>query len=145
MKLNRSRLTLRRGRRGRAFTILEVMIAVAIFFMCVFAILGVVSQGLANARRLHRLDVDPGGALAELALTNRLTEGPLPMEIVSTFELMHPGYTLSGEIYEVATNGLFQVDFVVGGVVENRPVITEYSVLLFRPQSQPSGLGGLRR
>ena len=134
-----------RNRRARAFTILEVMIAVGIFFMCIFSILSLVSQGLANARALHRLDVDPSSALAELSLTNRLTEGPLPLEIVANFETMYPGYTISGEIYEVATNGLFQVDFLVGGSAEGRPVVTEHSVLLFRPQSQPGGFGRVRR
>lgn len=135
---------LKRGQ-GGAFTILEVMIAMAIFFMCVFAILGLVSQGMANARRLHRLDVDPTGALAELSLTNQLTEGPLPIEITSSFELMYPGYTIDGEVYEVATNGLFQIDFVLAGSMGGKPVVTHHSALLFRPLSRPSGFGRFRR
>ena len=38
----------------RAFTLLEVMIAVAIFFVSAFAILGLISSSLANVRRLQR-------------------------------------------------------------------------------------------
>ena len=128
---------------------MEVMIAVAIFFMCIFAILNIVSQGLNNARALHRLDIDPLSALAELSLTNRLMEGPLPMEITATFADMYPGYEVSGEIYEVRTNGLFQIDFIVTGATDaGKPIITRHSALLFRPQSPPggmSGIGGIRR
>lgn len=133
-------------RRGRAFTLLEVMIALAIFFMCVFAILGVVSRGLSQARALQTSQVDAASALAELSLTNRLTEGPLPMEIVSSFEQMHPGYSISGEIYEVATNGLFQIDFTVGGITAgNRSVSSKSSVLLWRPLSQSTRFNFRRR
>lgn len=135
--------------RKRAFTIMEVMIAVAIFFMCIFAILNIVSQGLNNARALHRLDIDPLSALAELSLTNRLTEGPLPMEITANFADMYPGYELVGEVYEVKTNGLFRIDFVVSGAPDGKPISTRHSALLFRPQSPPGGMsgmgGGLRR
>ena len=132
--------------RGReAFTIMEVMIAVAIFFMCIFAILNIVSQGLSNARALHRLDIDPLSALAELSLTNRLTEGPLPMEIVTSFQEMYPEHELAGEVYEVRTNGLFQVDFTVTGKAGSKVVTTRHSALLFRPQSQPGGGGMFRR
>ena len=58
--------------RRRAFSLLEVMIAIAIFFLSVFAILSLVSQSLSNARRLQRPQVDaspttggPGGAARE--------------------------------------------------------------------------------
>ena len=139
------RMNLPKAHPRTAFTIMEVMIAVAIFFMCIFAILNIISQGLNNARALHRLDVDPLSALAELSLTNRLTEGPLPMEITTRFAEMYPGYEVNGEVYEVLTNGLFQIDFVVSGTANGKPIATTHSALLFRPQSPPgasSGIGG---
>lgn len=131
----------------RAFSILEVMIAMALFFMCTFAILALVSQSLSHARNLRPVQVDASSALAELSLTNRLEEGPLPIEIIMTFEELHPGWTITGDIYEVATNGLFQIDFMVGGVsggVNKRAVTYQNSVLLFRPMSQRARVGGRR-
>ena len=42
----------------RAFSLLEVMIAIAIFFVAAFAILGLISTSLQNVRRLQRPTVD---------------------------------------------------------------------------------------
>jgi Tfp pilus assembly protein PilV len=132
-----------RKRRARAaFTLLEVMIALALFFMCVFAILGVVSRNLNQARNLTPFQVDPNSALAELALTNRLEEGTLPGEIIQHFEEMHPGYTVEGNITEVATNGLFQVDLMIGGLNGSKKIVqSTSSALLWRPYSRPRGFG----
>jgi hypothetical protein len=63
------------GARRKAFSLLEVMIASAIFFMAVFAILGLVSSSLNNLRRLQRPLVDASVLASELSLTNKLTEG----------------------------------------------------------------------
>ena len=125
--------------RIRAFTILEVMIALAIFFACVFGILALVSQSLRQARALRPVDLDARSAIAMLSLTNRLEEGPIPVEIKFAFEKENPGMILEGEIYQVETNGLFRVDFLVGGVssgFEKSAVAVTNSVLLYRPESQ---------
>ena len=37
----------------RAFSLMEVMIAIGIFFMCIFVVLSLVSSSLQNARRLQ--------------------------------------------------------------------------------------------
>src|SRR5258708_6047325 len=58
-----------------AFSLLEVMIAIAVFFVGVFAILALVSQSLDNARRLQRPTIDAGLLAAQLSLTNKLVEG----------------------------------------------------------------------
>ena len=130
-----------------AFSLLEVMVALGIFFSCVFAILALVSRSLQQARGLQPMEMDAKTAIAFLALTNRLEEGPLPSEIVAQYELAHPNATVAGAIYEVATNGLFRIDFTVGGAGGNKKaVITETSILLFRPLSQSrGGAGTLRR
>lgn len=122
----------------RAFTLMEVMIAVAIFFMALFTILEVVSQGLNSARRLQRKGPTASIIASELSLTNSLEEG---MES-GDFEL-YPDYTWTREIVFAGSNGLFRVDFAV---FHGAQVDSTMSVLLYRPQSTalPGG-GGLRR
>ena len=126
-------------RRHCAFTILEVMIALAIFFACTFGILALVSQSLRQARGLRPMNMDARSAIALLSLTNRLEEGPIPPEIIAAFQQENPDFALMGEIRQVDTNGLFQVDFVVGSVssgYESSAITMNSSVLLFRPYSQ---------
>jgi len=128
-------------RRRCAFTILEVMIALAIFFACTFGILALVSQSLRQARALRPINMDARSAITLLSLTNQLTEGPIPPEIVEAFQRENPDFALMGEIRQVGTNGLFQVDFVVGGGssgYERSAITMNSSVLLFRPRSQQS-------
>lgn len=131
-----------------AFTILEVMIALAIFFGCTFAILALVSRSLQAARGLQPITMDAGSAIAMLSLTNRLEEGPIPPEVIEAFQKDNPNFTIAGEIFEERTNGLFRVNFIVGGAsgaFKKGPVTMHASILLFRPQSQPSSRVGLRR
>ncbi|HEV8544585.1 MAG TPA: hypothetical protein VGR78_19520 [Verrucomicrobiae bacterium] len=128
-----------------AFSLLEVMIALGIFFMCIFGILAVVSRGLQQARALQPIQADARAAIALLSLTNRLEEGPIPPEMIDAYERENPGHTIAGEIYEVATNGLFRIDFSVGGASggpEKRAIVTESSILLFRPLSPSKRFGG---
>jgi Tfp pilus assembly protein PilV len=124
--------------RRRAFTLLEVMIAVSLFFMATFSVLALVSRSVAQARNLKPVSIDPSAVAAELSLTNRLEEGPIPPEYITSFEHMYPGYTCTGFITEIATNGFFRVDLKVGGVgASGRAVTSESSILLHRPLSPP--------
>lgn len=122
-------------RRKCAFTLIEVMIALMIFFMAVFTILGVISSGLRNARVLQRKTVGAGMVAAQISITNRLVE---QLE-TGDFEDFYPDFEWTRDTYEVGTNSLFQVDMVVqrksGGTVESK-----MSVLLFRPESPPGSL-----
>jgi hypothetical protein len=83
--------------------------------------------------------MDARSAIAMLSLTNRLEDGPLPVEVKVAFEQENPGFIIEGEIYEVQTNGLFRVDLWVGGVsggfLKTATTVTN-SVLLYRPMSQ---------
>ena len=128
-----------------AFSLLEVCIAVAIFFMAVFAILGLVSNTLRNARALQRVEADAGLLAGELSLTNRLFEGFDSGDFSGFSESgnLYPGFEWSREIYEVGSNGLFRVDFVVSGRIGNNPLDSHLSVLFFRPES-PASSGGPR-
>ncbi len=97
------------GGRARS-TLLEVMIAVAIFFMAAFAILGLVSSSLANARRLQRPPVDASPVLAHYAATNSLVEGTYSGNLVGYCSAMPIAITTGRRhIDEVATNNLFSV------------------------------------
>jgi len=58
-----------------AFTLLEVMIAMGIFFMFIFAILELVSTNLRHVQRLQKPTVDIGSLASELSLTNKLSRG----------------------------------------------------------------------
>jgi hypothetical protein len=91
------------------------------------------------------MQADARAAIAFLAMTNRLEEGTLPPEVVFAFEKENPGYTVAGQIYEVATNGLFRIDFTVGGASggEKKVAVTsDSSILLFRPLSASTRFGG---
>ncbi len=90
-----------------AFTLLEVMIALGIFFTATFAILGVVSRGISAARNLQVSGPDPSLIAAELSVTNKLEDG---MVDSGDFGKIYPDYSWSYEVFEVATNGLFKVD-----------------------------------
>ena len=125
----------RTSRRG--FTLMEVMIAMGIFFMAVFAILGLVSNALRNARALQETEVDASMLAAELSITNKLYDSTDSGD----FGDMYRNYSWSRETREVGTNGLFEVDFTVHHRAGGRPVDTTMSVLLFRPESPPGGHG----
>jgi len=121
----------------RAFSLLEVMIAIGIFFMSVFVILALVSSTLQNARRLQRPMVDAAMIASELSLTNQLVE----INQSGNFGKLYPGYNWTANITEVQSNKLFQVDYVVrrdGG----KEVMQTMSVLFFRPRSPAGSLDG---
>jgi Tfp pilus assembly protein PilV len=119
-----------------AFTLLECMIAIAAFFIAVFAIISLVSQSLQNARYLQRPIVDAGMLASELSLTNQLTEGTESGD----FGDVYPGYKWAATTTEVMTNKLFEVDYVVQRADGGRP--EKMSVLFFRPQSPAGSLEG---
>ena len=126
--------------RARGFTLIEVMIALGIFFAAVFTILALVSQILRNARGLQRPQVDAGLAAAIYVNTNRFPEGTTSGEL---------GGSLADFSYEVATdefatNGLMEADIVLsrrGG----RQAPDTLSILVFDPNYQSTPLGGRPR
>ena len=125
----------RSTRSARAFTLLEVMIASGILFICLFAILQLLSTSLRNARVLQRTTVDAGMLAAQLSLTNKLTEGTESGD----FGKLYPDYRWTRDIQEADTNGLFQVDFVVYRRTGDHGVESHLSILLFKPESTKVG------
>jgi Tfp pilus assembly protein PilV len=132
--------------RESGFSLLEVMIAMALFFMAIFAILGLTSQSIGAAARLQRQEVDIAGLAAELSLTNVLQEGAESGDFGDLF----PGVTWTREITEVSSNGLYRVDFTVVRPPPNRrsgvpQSVETMSILLYRPISSGARIGGFRR
>lgn len=140
MKIPAVQLKKNAGRHlATAYSLIEVMIALAIFFMAAFAILTLVSMTLKNARILQTKKGGNAGLIAAnyYALSNKLEETYESGDFGDIF----PDRGWGAETYEVSSNGLFQVDFEIlrrtGGEPESR-----MSVLLFRPESQPGRLSG---
>lgn len=131
-------MKIRNPQPASAFTLLEVMVAMAIFFIAIFAILDLTSQNVAAARHLQTMQLDATGLASAMALTNRLEEGEIPQDIIAQFQEQYPGFTCTGSITEVSSNGLFQVDFEVAGVKDKKVVGSGMSILLFRPESAGS-------
>ena len=130
------------SRRGReAFSLIEVMVAAAIFFLFTFTILAMVSSHLRNFRVIRRIEVDAGMVAAQLFKTNRLSEGTASGD----FGDLYRDYSWATETVEVETNGLWEVDIVVNRRGHAQPV-DQMKVRVFSPDSSSGPLGGrLRR
>jgi Tfp pilus assembly protein PilV len=128
-----------------AFSLLEVMIAMGIFFVAIFGILELTSQSLKSARLLQRHEPDITVVAAQLSLTNRLEEGFDSGDFGETM----PDVLWSRTVTEVSSNGLFRVDFTVHQPTHNRisPLAERHlSILLYRPLSGGGiGIGNRRR
>ena len=131
------------ARERLAFTLLEVMIALGIFFMAMFTILALVSNTLRNARNLQETEVDPGMLAAQLCLTNRIEEGSESGDFRDISEA-YRDYTWD-RVNTHLTNALWQVDFVVHHRVGTKAVDSPLSVLVFSPLSQSLPGGGPTR
>lgn len=124
-----------------AFSLLEVVIASALFFMTMFSILGVMTRGLEQARSLQQLPPDVSSIASLLSITNVLEEGSESGD----FGELYPETTWTRNAYEVGSNGLFQVDFYVNTQVRGKNAQQVTSILLYRPQSSSSAIGATRR
>jgi Tfp pilus assembly protein PilV len=123
-------------RHSRAFTLVEVMVAIAIFFMAMFAILGVMSSGVHAAAILRNSGPTAGMIAAQMSISNQLEVGSRSgtFSDIGIYEAYHWVYNCS----EVTTNGLFQMDFVV--VDPNGVQSSSLSTLFYRPDSK-HGMG----
>ena len=125
------------GRRAAAFTLLEVTIACAIFFMVAFAILEMVTRSLSAARSLQKHDPDPGIILHALTLTNTFEEGTMSGDYEDIAPGMYPGYRWEAFITEIGSNGLFQVDVLSYNQRRQRENPSTVSGQYWRPNSKP--------
>jgi len=130
-----------------AFTLLEVIIACAIFFMCAFAILELVTRGLSAARSIQQREPDVGLVLAPLS-TNRVFEvGTYSGDFEDLYPGIYPGYQWTYDISQPygETNPLYQVTVVITGTTGKRKTSqTIAHTLMYSPQP-PSNFRRLGR
>ncbi len=126
----------------RAFSLLEVMIAIGIFAMAVFVILALVSSSLENARRLQRPMVDAGAVVSWLSETNQLVEGTYTVNLGDLLGDAYNGYDCTYDVQEVGTNKLFQVGYIIQSTTGNHETISTMTNLFFSPQSPAGSLDG---
>jgi Tfp pilus assembly protein PilV len=122
----------------RGFTLMEVMLACGILFMCLFGILALVSNSLNNARALQQHKAVDVGTIAsmiyvELANTNSVTEGDIPVDLSDTL----PGYKCFSTLTQIGTNGLCQIDFEVE---RNSKLELQSHFLMFLPTLKQGGI-----
>ncbi|MCF7668291.1 MAG: prepilin-type N-terminal cleavage/methylation domain-containing protein [Verrucomicrobia bacterium] len=113
------------------FTLLEVLIAMAIFFVAIFAILDLTNQNIKMARMLKPGKADLGIVATEIAMTNKLEVGAESGD----FGELYPEYSWAREVFEVSTNGLFEVRISVFKSDKGLEAADEMSILLYRPES----------
>jgi hypothetical protein len=134
-------------RSRRAFTLLEVMIASGILFMCLFAILALVANSLRNARTLQRQTVEVGSVASwlytQLSPTNKIPEGVQDLDL-SDLDESYRDYHCSWEAYQIATNNLYQVDILLRRRMGNDEG-TKMSFIFYPANAQPSTFGGRLR
>ena len=139
----------------RAFTLAEVLIAVAIFVVAIFAILQLVGQGLELVRVMQQQRPDMGALAAKTLVELPEPDGTLATGLTEPMDedfggngggefTLYPDARWQRDIMSLdATNGLYQatvtVEEQVGGG-EN----TEYQLrfLMFRPDLAELEMGG---
>lgn len=149
--MNTYRMPAKNGRQDSgfkgAFTLLEVMVATAIFFMVAFAILELVTRGLVGVRAIQQREPDPGIILAMFS-TNKAWE---EMTISGNYEDiapgMYPGYRweLYATRYMETNDHLFIVEVMSYGQGKSGRGPATASTMFFSPRSKPaSGIGAMR-
>ena len=113
----------------KAFSLLEVMIAVAIFFMALFAILEMTSQSLRAAGGLKQSNIHAGSVAAEVFVMPEVVPG----SDSGDFGYRFPNASWTRSIEEL-TNGLFQVDVTVNTITQSGMAQSTLSVLVYRPE-----------
>ncbi len=147
MTLSRKSKVESRGRsnacrtRRRGFSLLEVLIACAVFFMVAFAILGMVTASLSAARKLQIREPDPGLLAAEFSLTNLVAEGSESGDFNESYPGIYQGYSWMRESYpdEQGSNGLWHVVFYVIPPAGKKAEPAVLKTLVFSPASAQQG------
>jgi prepilin-type N-terminal cleavage/methylation domain-containing protein len=127
-----------------AFSLLEVMVAIAIFFVGSFAILSLISASLANVARLQRPTVDASPVLARYAATNSLIEGTYQGSLGEPQLLgkEYADFNYIVDIEEIASNHLYSVRCVIMPAMGHKNAVSDMMTVLYRPQSPPGSMDG---
>lgn len=135
---SRSRWLARR-RRVDAFTLIEVLIASAVLAVTLMGILAICANGLRIARALQHTHVDASSIASWTTMTNRLEEGVDSGNFNDLVGDLAPGASWQRQVTAVRKRGLFRVDFIVEYSVEKKPLRSEMSIFLYRPDSAVPG------
>ena len=134
-----------------AFSLIEVMVALAIFFMAVFAILGLMSTLLQNARIFQKIKPPEAKMVFayQSSITNKVIEGSISIEFseMAEFGDEFRDYSAEVEAYpnEMFTNGLWDVQYRVFNKRTGR-VESTFTTYQFDPTTKSKSLsGGSRR
>ena len=120
-----------------AFTLLEVIVACAVFFMVAFAVLELVTRSLAAAKALQQRDPDPGIILAAFSLSNAFEEVSMDGNFEDIAPGMYPGARWLADIREIGSNGLFEIHVVTYNERKKSQNPVEITGQFFRPLSKP--------
>jgi hypothetical protein len=125
----------------RGFTLLEVMIAVGILFMCLFAVLALLSNSLTSARKLQQRRTIDAGTVAgliyvQLLNTNQVSEGRVNIDL----EEMYPGFKCDVDLEEAATNGLCDIEYRVTDPKRQYDLHSHF--LMYLPNLKKGGISG---
>lgn len=127
---------LKKSRMSDAFSLLEVAVAMGIFFMAIFVILELTNNSLHSAYLLKNNAPDPRSLLGDLMITNSLEE----ISESGDFGDLYPDYRwerlITRAIESEEVDGLFQVDVRV--YLPDTEWSSELTMLLFKP---PGGSG----
>jgi prepilin-type N-terminal cleavage/methylation domain-containing protein len=124
-----------------AFTLMEVMIAIAVFCIGCFAILGLVASVMKDARLLDKPMVDAGVVANEIAQTNQLVEiNGVSGDLSEFLGDSYKGYDYVYGIAEVGSNHLYQAEIYVTSDAPGKPVLSKLDVRFYRPLSPPGPL-----
>ena len=137
--------TVRRGgsKLSRAFSLLEVMVACAIFFMVAFAILEMVTRALVGVRAIQQREPDPGIILAMYSTNKAWEETTISGNYEDIAPGMYSGYRweLVARRYQETNDHLFEVGVVSYGDRKNARGPAVVSTLFYSPNSKSaSGL-----
>jgi hypothetical protein len=133
----------RHSESSTGFTLLEVMIACAIFFMVAFSVLQVVTTGLVAAKKLQQREPEFEFIASGHAITNVLLEGSASGDFEDVFPGLYRGYSWEWNIQEVGTN-FFRGDYVIYNNVKGASPKT-LTTFYYKPGSPPGSFskGGL--
>ncbi|MSU43449.1 MAG: hypothetical protein EXS22_05360 [Pedosphaera sp.] len=130
----------------QSFTLLEVVVAIAIFFTAIFAVLQLVSQNMSLARALQRKRPDLGTLAGRSLMDTNWSLGGREAPMDSDFE-SNPGGS-AGSLFRRSrwernalliapnisqTNGLYRVDLWLTEDLANHQVPSQMSILIYRP------------
>ena len=126
--------------RRQAFTLIEVMMAMLLFFLAVFSILELVSVCLRNARLLQRPTVNTTSVASWYSVTNRIMEVTYSGDFKDLLGDEYKNFEWQLEPTEI-TNGLFIVPVgTIERTSQGRGAVSTMTILLYQPNS--AGRGG---